>query len=166
MEYEKKLSHPNTVLMPGHRPLEIAGNWVLTLLLTTRPSLLLPPSLSHSFITPEWQQSLAHSGSSVNIDMLTNALSCPRSLKQWELPIITVNNWRNSAHNTGPGLGCDWLGNTRGACHCGSFLTTWRELRFEWPLSHKTLSSTLLVVLTMFKYFIENIFPWNTRLLS
>lgn len=55
-----------------------------------------------------------------------------------------------------------WLRTLAGLCHYGSFLTTCRELRFERRLSHKTFNSTLLKVLTMFKYFIENIFLWNT----
>lgn len=143
LEYEKKLSHPHTVLTPGHRPLEIVRNLVLAfLLLTTRPSLLLSSSLRHSFLTPEWQQSLAHSRSSVNIYMLTNALSSPRSLKQWVLLFITVNNWRNPAPPHWPSFGRGQLGNPRRSWPRWSFAYHLQGTKIEGPLSHKTFNSS------------------------
>lgn len=93
-----------------------------------------------------------------------------------ELPSITIKKLKEFIPSTWvSSFGCQhkrnpacqsswWLSNTSRTWPLWTFFTTCRELRFERPLSHKTFNSTLLIVLTMFKYFIENIFLWKILL--
>lgn len=72
----------------------------------------------------------------------------------------------SSLRQNPPANSSGWLTSKKKAQAHGfcSLLSTWREAGLECQLAHKTFNSILLVVLTTFKYFIENIFLWNTLL--
>lgn len=102
----------------------------------------------------------------IESQVLETLISIPLIEQTERIQHLSTSVWLCPLRQNPPENSSGWLSNKKKAqpYHFCSPLSTWREpgLEHQWP--HKTFNSILLVVLTTRKYFIENIFLWNTLL--